>query len=274
VRVVIAEAPFATVAARRTGTGRIAARAEGGRTVLDVLHAASPLRFLRPVIPTCDAAVVCLVTFGGGLVDGDSIALDVKVGPGAVVVLFTQSSTKVFRGASRQTISAEIEGTFVLLPDPVAAFASARYTQRVDVSLRGAGTCVLLDAFTSGRAAYGERWRMDALDTRTTVTRDGATILRDALVLDRADGSIAERMGRFDAMATLAAFGGIAPDVGADAIVGEDLVVASSKLANEGAIARIAGRSPARVLTEVRRRIRNIAEMGAVDPFASRHGCT
>src|SRR6185295_14627678 len=125
--------------------------------------------------------------FGGGLVDGDAIALDVSVGKGAVVVLFTQSSTKAFRGASAQTIRAEVEGTFVLLPDPVAAFAGARYRQRVDVALRGAGACVLLDGFTSGRAAYGDRWAMDALDLRTTVTREGKTILRDALFLDRRD---------------------------------------------------------------------------------------
>jgi urease accessory protein len=273
VRVVIAIARAGEASAGRVGQGRIVARAESGRTVLDVCHAASPLRFLRPVFPGCHAATVCLVSFGGGLVDGDAIALDVRIGPGAVVVLFTQSSTKAFRGSSSQSIRAEVEGTLVLLPDPVAAFASARYRQRVDVALQGAGACVLLDGFTSGRAAYGERWAMDALDLRTTITRDGKAVVRDALVLARGDGAIPGRLGRFEAIATLIAMGALADDVLAEPIVTKDLVAASSAVPG-GAIARVAARSPEAALTEVRRRLRNLVDIGGVDPFASRHGCT
>lgn len=264
----IVETPAASEG--RTGKGRIVARAENRRTVLDVLYASSPLRFLRPVFPGCNAAVVCLVSFGAGLVSGDAIDLDVRVEKDAVLVLFTQASTKVFRGAAMQTLRADVEGTLVVLPDPVAAFAGARYRQRVDVALRGAGSCVLLDGFTSGRAAYGERWSMDALDLRTTVTRDGATIARDALVLDRRDGSIAARMDRFDVVQTLVSIGSL--DVTAPSAATRDLVAASSPLPG-GGIARIAARSPETALTEVRRRLRNIADIGAVDPFASRHGC-
>jgi urease accessory protein len=268
VRFVIAAA--ASVTEGRTGKGRIVARAERGRTVLDVLHASSPLRFLRPVHPGCNAAVVCLVSFGGGLVGGDAIDLDVRVEEGAVLVVFTQSSTKVFRGAAAQTLRADVEGTLVVLPDPVAAFAGARYRQRVDVALRGAGSCVLLDGFTSGRAAYGERWSMDGLDLRTTVTRDGRTIVRDALVLDARDGPIAARMDRFDVVQSLVSIGSL--DVMAPHVVTDDLVAVSSPLPG-GGVARITARSPEVALTEVRRLLGNLAEIGAVDPFASRHGC-
>lgn len=257
----------------RAGRGRIVAKAEGGRTVLETVHATSPLRFLTPTFQGAKAAAVCLVTFGGGLVDGDAVALDVEVGPGATLLVFTQASTKAFRGSSRQTLRADVEGTLVLLPDPVAAFAGARYTQRVDVALRGAGACVLLDGFTSGRAAYGERWDMDALDLRTTVARDGRVLVRDALVLDRRDGSISSRMDRFDAMATLVAVGALAEDVHGGPVVSRDLVASSSRL-DGGAIARIAARSPEVALMEVRRRLRNLPEIGVVDPFASRHACT
>jgi len=84
------------------------------------VHASSPLRFLRPTFPGTRAACVCIVTFGAGLIDGDAIDLDLVVEPGATLVVFGQSSTKVFRGASRQAIRAGVHGTLVLLPDPVS----------------------------------------------------------------------------------------------------------------------------------------------------------
>jgi hypothetical protein len=100
---------------------------------------------------------VCLLTFGGGLVDGDAIDVDLRVEAGATLV-FTQATAKAFRGSSRQTIRAEVHGTLVFLPDPVACFAGSRYRQRVDITLHGEGSAVTLDGFTSGRAAFGDRW--------------------------------------------------------------------------------------------------------------------
>jgi len=223
------------------------------------------------------------VTFGGGLVGGDEVELDIDVEPSATLVVFTQSSTKVFRGSSCQILRANVEGTLVVLPDPVSAFAGARYTQRIDIALAPNGACVVLDGFTSGRAAFGDRWAMTALDFRTTVAHGGRTVLCDALRLDCADGSIADRTGRFDAFATVVAVGHKAHPV-VNAIVGEpiappsnDLVVAASPLPRAealgvpGAIARIAASSPAGALAEARSRLRNLADIDAVAPFVSRY---
>lgn len=268
----------------RSGRGEIVARAgEDGRTVLSTTRAESPLRVLRPTFQATKSAAVCLVTFGGGLVDGDTVDVDVDVGPGATVVVFTQSSTKVFRGGSRQSLRARVEGTLVLLPDPVAAFAGARYTQEVDVDLVGSGSCVLLDGFTSGRPAFGDRWAMTGLDLRTTVRHDGRAVVVDALRFDATDGSLAERAGRFEAFATLIAIGHrAAPTV--DAIVREgappptpELIVAMSTpprahaLELPAAIARVTATSPSCALAAIRARLRNLPDMDAVDPFASRY---
>jgi urease accessory protein len=267
----------------RSGRGAIVARACSGRTVLATARAASPLRLLRPTFPGTTSAAVCLVTFGGGLVGGDEIEVDVVVEAGATLVVFTQSSTKVFRGAARQVLRAKVEGTLVLLPDPVSAFAGARYTQRVEVALGTDGACVLLDGFTSGRAAFGERWAMTGLDLRTEVTHEGRGVLTDALRFDAEDGSISARAGRFDAFATLVAVGRRAKPVVA-AIRGEavappsnDLVVATSPLPRAqslglpGAIARVAASSPVRAIAAVRSRLRNLPDIDVVDPFGSRY---
>ena len=145
----------AAQARSRSGRGTLVARAVGGRTVLATARADSPLRFVQPTFAGTSSAAVCLVTFGGGLVDGDRIEVDVEVERGATLLVFTQASTKVFRGSSSQCLRARVDGTLLLLPDPVAAFAGARYTQRVDVELGADGACVLFDGYTSGRAAFG-----------------------------------------------------------------------------------------------------------------------
>lgn len=258
------------------GHGTVVARRERDRTVLERVHATSPLRFLRPTFPGTRAATVCLVTFGGGLVDGDAIDLDLRVGEGATLVVFTQATTKAFRGASTQRIRAEVHGTLVFLPDPVACFRGARFTQRVDITLHGEGSAVTLDGFTSGRAAFGDRWAFDALDLATTVRRDERIAVRDALRLDAADGPIATRMDRFEAFATVLAVGprvaSIASSILSGSVLTNELAAAPSALScGAGAIARIAGTSPAHALDEARRRLRNLPDIDVVDPFISRH---
>jgi urease accessory protein len=267
----------------RSGRGSIVARASTDGTAVTTMHADSPLRLIRPKFPGTTSGSVCVLTLGGGLVDGDEIDLDIEVEVGATLVVFTQSPTKVFRGFSRQSLSARVDGTLVLLPDPVAAFADARYEQRVDVALGANGGCVLLDGYTSGRPAYGDCWAMKSLDLRTTISHEGRTLLADALRFDSADGPIAERVGRFDAFATLVAVGRGAGPV-ASSILREApappravLAVAVSALpraqASElpGAIVRVAADRPAAALAAIRYRLRNLPDIDAVDTFGCRY---
>jgi urease accessory protein len=251
------------------GPGRVVAKQVDGRTVIAEAHATSPLRFVQARFPSMDrAAALCLVTFGGGLVDGDAIDTELRVEEGATLLVFTQSTTKVFRGAASQSIRAHVAGTLILLPDPVAAFKDASYTQRIDVELAG-GRCLILDGFTSGRAAFGERWAMTRLDLRTTI-RGERLLAHDALVLDRADGSIAERT-RFDAFLTLLAVGLPLPRSN-EAPPTEDLAIASSALPRaDGTITRIAAKSPAAAIAAMRSRLRNLPDIDVADPFESRY---
>lgn len=262
--------PRPSAAAARPG--RIVARRVGARTVVAEAHATAPLRFVQAQFPGAAAsAAVCLVTFGGGLVDGDAIDTELHVEEDATLLVFTQSTTKVFRGAARQSIRAKVAGTLVLLPDPVAAFKDASYTQRIDLDLAPSGSCVVLDGFTSGRAAFGERWAMKRLDLRTTVREGARTLAHDALVLDQADGPIAERAGTFDAFLTLLAIRRpLAPAAISPPTAG--LAIASSPLARaDGEIVRFAASSPAVALAAARSRLRNLPDIDLVDPFASRH---
>ncbi len=270
-------APSAHGAGHGHGHGTVVARLEGHRSVLAQLRASSPLKFLQPTFPGTRSACACLLTFGGGLIDGDVVDVDLVVEPGATLVLFTQATTKAFKGRTRQNFRAVVHGTLVLLPDPVACFAGARYQQRVDITLHGQGSAVVLDGFTSGRAAYGERWAFDGLDLATTVRRrDGALLVRDATYLDVTDGPIAPRFDRYEALASVVAVGPrvqpVVTSLLAPSIVTPELVAAPSPLSGgHGALVRIACTSPALALAEARARLRNLPEIDVVDPFVARH---
>lgn len=179
------------------------------------MAARSPLRFLTPKNHG-DGAWVYAASFGGGLLDGDALALELDVGAGALGLMTTQASTKVYRtaarrgqGGARQDLVAQVArgGALALVPDPVVCFAGARYRQTTRVDLAPQASLVLVDALVAGRTARGERWAFDAYGAWNTVHHEGQPLLADGLVLDPAAGDLGRRFGRFDALATVVVVG-------------------------------------------------------------------
>ena len=250
----------------------------GARTAIHTAIAASPLHLLSPRNHG-DAAWVYVANFGGGLVDGDALALRVDVGEDARALLATQASTKVYRSprgcSQRMDVTISARGLFALVPDPVACFAGARYRQDTTVSLARDATFVYVDAVTSGRSACGERWDFARYASRMRIERDGRAVIVDGLLLDPTHGDLAERMGRFDAVATLVAIGPRARRV-RDALLGTapplearaPLVQTASPLGEDGAITRIAATSVERLTTRVRELLAPLANELGDDPFA------
>jgi urease accessory protein len=276
------------LASRAPGTARLELRRRAaGKTVVATAFAASPLRLLTPANHGA-AAWIFLASLGGGLVDGDRIAVDVDVGEGAWALLGTQASTKVYRSpeggaGSSQRLSARVEAGAVLavVPDPVVCFADARYEQVIDVALDPTASLCLLEAYSSGRSARGERWAFAGYASRTTVTRGGARSIVDATRLDPRHGVIADRMGRFDVVLSLLAVGprfaslrhamlsSSSPSSAPCArCAAGSVLVAASPLAEDACILRVAAErfeSASRVL---RSSFASLAAVLGDDPFA------
>jgi urease accessory protein len=201
--------------------------AAGGKTVVATAFAASPLRLLTPGNHG-DAAWVFLSSLGGGLVDGDRVDIDVDVGEGASALLGTQASTKVYRspaggsGSSQRLVARVAAGAVLtVVPDPVVCFADARYEQVIDIALAPSASLWLVDGYSCGRSARGERWAFSRYASRTTIVRaipdvggaggerevHGAPSIVDATRLDPLHGPLAARMGRFDVVLSLLVVG-------------------------------------------------------------------
>ncbi|MDY7225795.1 urease accessory protein UreD [Hyalangium rubrum] len=260
------------------GRGLLALEQGRHGTVVRAARANSPLKLLLPRNHG-RGAWAYMASFGGGLVDGDSVHLEVDVGARATGLLSTQSATKVYRSprGCRQTLHARVgeEALLVLLPDPVACFANARYDQETSVTLAPGASLVLLDAFTCGRAARGERWAFSRYTARTLIERQGVPLLLDAVRLDPGEGDLPHRMGRFEALGMLAVFG---PQTAAlrEALLAPpaplrrraSLVEAASPLGEDGALLRVAATSVEEATLALRERLRSLPALLGDDPLA------
>lgn len=162
---------------------------------------------------------------GDALASGGPTAPDGTDGTAATAASAGAAGTG---GGCSQRLSARVgEGAaLALLPDPVVCFADARYDQTLDIALAPTASLVAIDGYTCGRSARGERWAFSRYASRTVVTRGvtrgvtrapsggpgvagGQRSLVDATRLERRRGhrAIADRMGRFDVVLSLIAFG-------------------------------------------------------------------
>jgi urease accessory protein len=250
--------------------------------VLTRAIATSPLRLLHPK-NSGSAAWVYAATYGGGLLGGDAIAIDVSVESGASALLSTQASTKIYRsdGAASQRLRAHAaDGSLlVLLPDPVTPFAASRYTQEQHIDLAPGATLISVDWMTAGRVGSGERWQFTSYASRTWLRRDGRLILHDATLLTPEDGGIAERMSRFNCVAWAVAIG---PAVRAAALrlAGSlagapvpkraDLLLSAAPLDDDGVLLRIAGTSAQQVGAVLKQHLNFVPSLLGDDPWAAR----
>lgn len=224
-------------------------------SVVSRAFATSPLRLLTPANHG-HAAWVYTSSYGGGLVDGDAIAMHATVGTGACAFVSTQASTKVYRSphGTRVEMSADVgdDGLLILAPDPVVCFAQSRYHQTQRFDLAGRAGLVLFDWLSSGRRESGERWAFDEYVSRTVVCLGGRPLVHDALALRASDGNVAARLGNYDVLAvavivgtSLASFAERTLARVEESAVGRrsDQLVAVAPVGDSGCVLRVAGRS-------------------------------
>lgn len=259
---------------RFTGTGLAIVRKHGGNddnrnedAIAGFTHLAFtfPLKLISPRSASRDAitriakratnvqkniikpvAALYVVGYGGGLVSGDAVLIDMDVGEGCTLLLLTQGSTKVYKMRGKQLANYNTKlsesdslttsqtfrsiiranATMVVLPDPVTCYTSARYKQIQQFDLRDAhsSSLILLDWFTPGRVhlmernghlANSERWAFASYHSRNEVRIAGEILVRDVLELQNEQdeqgyqigNSIAQKCEPYTCFAMLVLYG-------------------------------------------------------------------
>ena len=227
-----------------------------GESTVTSAFARSPLKLLTPRARG-RSVWVSTSSFGGGFVAGDQTRLDLHIGRGARCFLGTQASTKIYRNPNQRPCGhvtrgdLEEDSLLVFAPDPVQPFAHSDYSQRQEFHLASGAGLVLLDWFSSGRVARGERWEFSRFKSRNEVFIAGERIFLDSIFLDSSDRSLASpmRTGRFNCFALLLLVGkpmSVAADqllkkISTMPVERKATLVASASPVAGGAVLRVAG---------------------------------
>ena len=254
-----------------------------GESTVTSAFASTPLKLLTPRARG-KSVWAYTSSFGGGFVAGDETRLDLRIGKGARCFLGTQASTKIYRNpralACGHTTQADVQDNALLVfaPDSVQPYAVSSYSQRQTFQLGAGAGLVLVDWFTSGRAARGERWAFDRFQSRNDVFLAGERIFMDSMLLDSASEPITSphRTGRFNCFALLLLIGdplqltaaSLLEAISASPVKRGAVLVASASPVRHGAILRVAGESVEQVGLELHQRLRFASALLGDDPWA------
>jgi urease accessory protein len=150
-----------------------------------------PLQVLEPIDLDGDGvATLMLLNPTGGLLAGDRLDTEIALGPGCRVCCSTPSATRVYRSPGPpavQRVAIEIGSGASLEwhPDHLIPSPGARLGQSTEISMAVDATLLYLDAWALGRAARGEAWGFDGLDSGLLVRDPAGPLLRERSVLGR-----------------------------------------------------------------------------------------
>ena len=176
-----------------------------GRTALAKMQFHGPLRVQRPFYPepapteapgraqAAQPCHCCLLHPPGGLVSGDDLHLDVRLGQGAHALLTAPSASKFYAAdshnvAQRQTNDLSVTGGVLeWLPRETIIYDGARAEMRTSVELDAASACIGWETVCLGRPAAGELFSTGSVRQSLCVSREGVPLLHEMLRLEGGD---------------------------------------------------------------------------------------
>lgn len=194
---------------RASGESRVVFARRDGATRLTDLYQRDPCRVLFPDPEPGDPPQAVLVTTSGGVTDGDTLKMEIEVGPGATAVAATQAAEKIYRaarGAGHCTMEFAVrvgEGaTLDWLPQETIVFEGARLKRRTVADVGVGGALLACEMVVLGRAASGERFTGGLLLDAWSVRRGGKLAWTDTLRVE-GETPVGAGFGEANALATV-----------------------------------------------------------------------
>jgi urease accessory protein len=179
----------------KSGRLRLGFERRDGRTVLADLESRTP--YLAQRVLHCDDALpdmawLFMITTSGCVLQGDRLALDVSLGPGARAHVTTQSATKIHSmdaNYAQQTQSFTLgEGAYLeYLPDPLIPHRQARFASDTRITVDPSASMLCSEIVQPGRRHHhpDECFGATLLSLATSATRPGGeTLFSEKLVME------------------------------------------------------------------------------------------
>jgi urease accessory protein len=226
-------------------------------------------RVLYPDSGLPDQAWLFMITTSGCVLQGDRLALEVALGPGARAHVTTQSATKVHSmeaNCAVQTQSIALaDGAYLeFLPEPLIPHRRARFLSDTRISIAPTATLLYGEIVQPGRKHHhpDECFGATLLSLALGAERpDGRALFTEKLVIDPARRALRQTgvMGSFDVFANLVLLtpndvaDRIHARVGAEVDEGNGLAFGACRLPNDaGLIFKVLGRETAPVKAKAR----------------------
>jgi len=256
----------------KSGYLRLGFELRGGCTILADLDARAP--FLAQRALHCDdnlpdMAWLFMITTGGCVLQGDRLALEVSIGPGARAHITTQSATKVHSmdaNYAHQTQSFTVgEGAYLeFLPDPLIPHRQARFANDTRIVIDPAASMLCSEIVQPGRKHHhpDECFGATLLSLATTVSRpDGQLLFSEKLIIEPLRFSVRQSgvMDSFDVFANVIlctpadVADRVHARVSAEVDVEKGVAFGACRLPNDaGLMYKVLGRETAQVRARVR----------------------
>ena len=166
----------------------------GGQTVLTRDVQKAPLMVIRPFALPCGTLMAFIVNPTGGVLGGDRAEIRVSVGPGAQVLLLTQSATRIqpspvpLSGEGPDAVQnlhlrVAAGGRLEYYPERSIPFAGSRFVQTVRAELEAGAEFGLSETLAVGRVAMGERLEFVCYRSSMEVWQAGRRVYLDRVDL-------------------------------------------------------------------------------------------
>ncbi|KAG2192159.1 hypothetical protein INT46_009393 [Mucor plumbeus] len=95
---------FESTAENEPGKGILICSCYNQRSKFERIHAQYPLKFIPTTGHADRLAVVYMLSYGGGVISGDTFSIDMTVNKDAILLLMTQGNTKIFKDRVHQRL--------------------------------------------------------------------------------------------------------------------------------------------------------------------------
>lgn len=256
----------------KSGSLRLEFERRGERTVLAGLEARVPFLAQRALhfdeaMP--QLACVFLITTTGCVLQGDRLALDVRLGRGASAHLTTQSATKIHAmeancALQTQDIVLDEDSYLEVMPEPLIPHRCARFASDTRITMAASASLILAEIVQPGRRHHREddRFGFTVMSLATRAQRpNGRLLFAERLLIEPGSDDLrrAGVMGEHDVLGNVfvctptATAERIYRRIGADVATPEGLAHGACRLPNDaGLVYKVIARETAVVKERVR----------------------
>lgn len=256
----------------KTGFLRLGFERRGEHTILADLDRRAPYMAQRPLYPDPampDMAWLFMITTSGCMLQGDRMALDVTLAPGARAHVTTQSATKVHSMDANYAVQTQAivlaDGAYLeFLPEPLIPHRRTRYLSDTRISIAPTATLLYSEIVQPGRKHHhpDECFGATLLSLAVGAQRDdGRLLFTEKLVVEPERRPLRQTgvMGDFDVFGNVIlltpkdAADRVHARIGADVDATAGIAFGACHLPNDaGLIFKVLGRETAQVKAKVR----------------------